>query len=79
MLLLNITVAQHLFELAELRRMIRRDWVFRDWTNPLDACNDESQFKHYRFLREGIRYFCDLIDEDIRRPTQKKACNAPGT
>ena len=70
-------MAQRLFELAELRRRMRRERVFRDRTNPLDTYNDEELFKRYRFSREGIQYVCDLIEENIRRPTQRNHAMLP--
>jgi len=51
--------------------------VFRDHTNPLDVYNDDEMYKRYRFSRDGIRFICDLIGEDIRRPTMRSNALLP--
>ena len=47
-------MAQRLLQLAETRRAMRWERVFRYRTNPLDTFNDADLVKRYRFSRVGI-------------------------
>ena len=45
--------------------------VFRDRQNPLDYMGDEELMNKYRLPREKIFDLCDLLQEDLERPTNR--------
>ena len=55
-----------------VRVSLRRARVFEDRCNPLDR-SDDYLYERYRFSSEGIIYLCQLLDDNIRRPTRR--CN----
>ena len=60
------------------RRALRRERLFRDRSNPLDYLSDEELYQKYRFTREGMYFLCDLLQLDVRRPTNRsKAVPGP--
>eukprot|EP00057_Strongylocentrotus_purpuratus_P015455 XP_011669929.1 PREDICTED: putative nuclease HARBI1 [Strongylocentrotus purpuratus] len=50
-------------------RALRRERVFRDRTNPLDAYCDTELRKRYRFSRRGCIYLIHLLRIDLEHPT----------
>lgn len=50
-------------------RALRRERVFRDRTNPLDAYCDTELRKRYRFSRRGCVYLIHLLRIDLEHPT----------
>ena len=55
------------------RRALNRERVFRDRQNPFDL-NERDTVTKYRLHRQSIIYLCDLLSEDLERPTAR--CNA---
>jgi hypothetical protein len=53
------------------RRLIRRERIFRDRTNPLDAYDDDEIRKKYRLTRQMILALHDEISVDIEPQTQR--------
>ena len=53
------------------RRALRRERLFSDSNNPLDYLSDEELYQKYRFTCEGIYVLCDLLQLDVRRPTNR--------
>ena len=51
------------------RRLIRRERVFRDRTNPLDTYNDQELIKKYRLSRPMILYLIDTLEDDLSPTT----------
>ena len=51
-------MAHRLLQLAETRRPMRRERVFRDRSNPLDTFNDADLVKRYRLPRAHHGYSC---------------------
>jgi len=48
------------------RRVIRRERLFRDHTNPLDSYNEDELYEAFRFRRHDILSLCDeLADIDL--------------
>ena len=62
-------MAQRLLQLAEMRRAVRRERVFRDRSNPLDSFNDAELVKRCRFSRVGIMHIMDIVALDIQHET----------
>ena len=52
-------------------RSLRRQRVFRDRTNPLDACNDLELIRRYRFPRHSLLELIKAVEESTRRPTHR--------
>ena len=56
-------MAQRLLQLADMRRAMRRERVFRDCTNPLDTFNDTELVKRYgRKEGKGNVLFNDTLN-----------------
>ena len=53
------------------RQYIRRERVFRDRQNPLDAYNDEEIRERYRLSRQLIMDLYDVIGEDLEPSTNR--------
>ncbi len=54
-------------------RLINREQIFRDRTNPLDAYCDEELYKRCRFDRAGLMYLCDLLREDLETAANRSS------
>ena len=52
-------------------RKQRVDRIFRDRKNPLDFFNDEEIRLRYRLDREMIHRLCELLNDDLSRPTKR--------
>ena len=59
----------HLQNLQLQRRLIRRERVFRDRLNPLDAYDDQEIVARYRLSRELIMRLYDAIGEELESST----------
>ena len=57
--------------LAQNRRALRRERVFRDRKNPLDAYDDVELYKKYRFTRLGCLDIINRIEAELRHPTRR--------
>ena len=53
------------------KRVLRRERVFRDRTNPLETLDDVDLISRYRFPGRVIRKLIDEVDPLVRRPTYK--------
>ena len=53
------------------KRVLRRERVFRDRTNPFDTLYDVDLISRYRFPGRVIRKLIDEADPLVRRPTYK--------
>ncbi|XP_070397508.1 putative nuclease HARBI1 [Dermacentor albipictus] len=49
--------------------LLRRERVFRDRTNPLDAFSEEELQRRVRFGRDGIVFFAEFLRSEIEHPT----------
>lgn len=47
---------------AEARRALRRERLFRDRRNPLDALTDSEIYQRYRFTRNGIVRLLERVE-----------------
>ena len=70
-------MARRILELAELRRGMRRERIFRDRRNPIDIFDDAELVKRYRFSREGIMRITDIVKNDIEHPTRRNHALLP--
>lgn len=70
-------MARRILELAQLRRAMRRERVFRDRRNPIDIFTDDELIKRYRFSREGIMFITDLLAPEIDHPTRRNHALLP--
>ncbi|XP_064635765.1 putative nuclease HARBI1 [Lineus longissimus] len=70
-------MTRRILELAELRRAMRRERVFRDRRNPLDIFGDAELVKRCRFSREGIMLITDIVAPDIEHPTRRNFALLP--
>ena len=52
-------------------RSLRRQRVFRDRSNPLDCCSDLELIRRYRFPRQTISEFAQMVEIRLERPTQR--------
>ena len=52
-------------------RSIRRERVFRDRSNPLDAYSNKDLYDRCRFDKDGLIYLDELLGEDLRHPTRR--------
>ena len=52
-------------------RSLRRQRIFRDRLNPLDYLDDNQVHTKYRFSRQGILFLCDILEDKLRRPTNR--------
>lgn len=57
-------------EAVVLRRVLRRERVFRDRSDPL-AFPDDHLYERYRFSSDGIRYLCRLLGPRIKHRTAR--------
>ena len=57
--------------LAQNRRALHRERVFRDRRNPLDAYDDVQLYKKYRFTRLGCLDIINRIEAELRHPTRR--------
>ena len=57
--------------LAQNRHARRRERVFRDRKNPLDAYDDVELNKKYRFTRFGCMHVIDRIEAELQHPTRR--------
>ena len=48
-----------------LRRLFRRERVFRDQTNPLETYNDGQLLERYRFRRDNILWLTGEFGEAL--------------
>ena len=64
-------MGRRVLKLAELRRAMRRERVFRDRRNPLDIFDDAELVKRYRLSREGIMATTDIVAPDIEHPSRR--------
>ena len=55
----------------EQRKLIRRERVFRDRTNPLDFLNDTEVIERYRLPREFLFRLIDIVREDVEPDTNR--------
>jgi len=53
------------------RQRLHRLHVFRDRTSPLDTLDDADLIARYRLPRHCITELCDLLNDDLERPTQR--------
>lgn len=60
-----------------LRRNLRRDRIFRDRTNPFDVYDDVDLYSRFRFRRADILDLCNVIEDDIDHPFQRKGSLTP--
>eukprot|EP00745_Piridium_sociabile_P029426 TRINITY_DN480_c0_g1_i9.p1 TRINITY_DN480_c0_g1~~TRINITY_DN480_c0_g1_i9.p1 ORF type:complete len:112 (-),score=2.58 TRINITY_DN480_c0_g1_i9:998-1333(-) len=58
------------------RRALRRERVFRDMTNPIDAFDDLELFTKFRFRRDDIISLTDSIEHAIKHPNRRGALTA---
>ena len=70
-------MTQRLLQLAEMRRAMRWERVFRNRTNPLDTFNDAELVKRYRFSRVGIMHIMDIVALDIQHETRRNFALLP--
>ncbi|XP_070385016.1 putative nuclease HARBI1 [Dermacentor albipictus] len=49
--------------------LLRRERVFRDRTNPLDAFSEEELQRRVRFGRDGIVFLAEFLRSEIEHPT----------
>jgi hypothetical protein len=57
--------------LFQRRRALRRERVFRDWSQALDVYTDDELISRYRFPRQSILEITDSVKGDIERPSFK--------
>ena len=55
------------------RRLLRRNRIFRDRTNPLHKCNDLELFWQFRFRRAGILQMTNELKEELEHLNRKGA------
>ena len=55
------------------RRALRRQRIFRDRNNPLDYLPEEDIIQRYRLTRQLILQVCDMVRDDIERPTNRSS------
>ena len=55
------------------RRLLRRNRIFRDRTNPLHKCNDLELFWQFRFRRAGILQMTNELKEELEYLNRKGA------
>nr|XP_034309603.1 putative nuclease HARBI1 [Crassostrea gigas] len=55
----------------QVRLDLRRQRIFRDRQNPLDAYNDLVIIQRYRLDRQSIISIIDLVKDRLERPTQR--------
>ncbi|XP_061188738.1 putative nuclease HARBI1 [Saccostrea echinata] len=55
----------------QVRRNLRRQRVFRDRQNPLDAYDDMDIIHRYRLDRRTIISIIDIVQERLERPTKR--------
>ncbi|XP_062588934.1 putative nuclease HARBI1 [Saccostrea cucullata] len=58
------------------RRLLRRERLFRDRNNPLDYMDDREIISKFRLPRHLILDICQMIQNDITRPT-RRICGFP--
>lgn len=63
----------------EQRKLIRRERVFRDRTNPLDFLNDSEVIERYRLPREFLFRLIYLVREDVEPDTHRSHALSPCT
>ncbi|XP_070395480.1 putative nuclease HARBI1 [Dermacentor albipictus] len=51
--------------------LLRRERVFRDRTNPLDAFSEEELQRRVRFGRDGIVFLVEFLRSEIEYPTRQ--------
>jgi len=66
-----IVAAQH------MQHSLRRQRVFRDRMNPLEAMTDLQLYKAYRFRRHELIAICDEIKSEIEYPVGRKGTLPP--
>ena len=57
-------------------RILRRERVFRERSNPLADFTDGELYSRYRFDRNGILFISQLLREEIQSPTER-SCAIP--
>ena len=55
----------------EYNRAMRRERIFRDRSNPLDAMSDEELISKYRLNRECIFNLVEELNDDLKSPTRR--------
>ena len=55
----------------EVQWALRRERIFRDRLNPLDAFDDVNLYNRYRFDRESIMWIVDLLQAQIEHVTRR--------
>ena len=55
----------------QVRRNLRRQRVFRDRQNPLDAYDDIDIIHRYRLDRMTIISIIDMVEDRLERPTKR--------
>ena len=55
----------------EYNRAMRRERIFRDRSNPLDAMSDEELISKYRPNRECIFNLVEELNDDLKSPTRR--------
>ena len=55
------------------RRLLRRNRIFRDRTNPLDRFDDLELFRKFRFRRADILQMTDELKDQLEHPNRKGA------
>ena len=55
---------------VHVERAVNRERIFRDRSNPLELSDQEITSK-YRLDRQSILDLCDLLKEDLERPTRR--------
>ncbi|XP_062581489.1 putative nuclease HARBI1 [Saccostrea cucullata] len=59
------------------RRLLRRERLFRDRNNPLDYMDDREIISKFRLPRHLILDICQMIQNDITRPTRRSHALPP--
>ena len=56
---------------AERRRRRPIPWNIPDRSNPLEVLSDRQVIDRYRIGRENIVFLCNLLADELRRPTAR--------
>jgi hypothetical protein len=64
-------MSNNLFIFMQIQRNLRKERVVRDRCNPLEIYTDTECVQRFRFDRKSISDLCQLLSEDLQRPTRR--------
>lgn len=60
-----------IFHIVNHNRALRRERLFRDQLNPVEALEDNLFIERYRFPKSFCYFICEKIGNNLERPTQR--------